>query len=279
MWFDTELKSSLELLMVILASQSRYRKKQLRDFGIPFKAVRPVVDESALKAQWLRENGKPKTPAQFAKLVKFLSLQKAGSIANLIVIRTLKSSYRSNGFSEVDGSGLAEGKTNKKSKNAASKSSSHKYANSLNPLKTFKSTKVASSNDLYIIGSDQMAIVDSTKLDKPGNHTKAVSQLRKLRGKTHFLITAVTVLRIDHNLTVKAKTEVVTAKITLHKFSNAEMIETLKADKPYDCAGSYKLERSGLRLVKKIVVSDSSAIIGLPLIATYDLLKSLGYKG
>jgi septum formation protein len=243
--FDTQLNNSLKHLMVILASQSPYRKKQLRDFGIPFRAVRPKVDESLLKAQWMRENGQPRTTAQFTKLVRFLSLQKAGSIANHMVIQALKRSY-------AHGAGKTKSKLKK------------------------------NSGDLFIIGSDQMAVVGSTQLDKPGTHAKAVSQLRKLRGKTHFLITAVTVIKISTSGSqignVKAKTEIVTAKITLHRFSQAEMLETLKADKPYDCAGSYKLEKSGLRLVKKIQVSDASAIIGLPLLATHKLLKKAGYK-
>jgi septum formation protein len=250
--------------MVILASQSPYRKKQLRDFGIPFRAVRPKVDESLLKAQWMRENGQPRTTAQFTKLVRFLSLQKAGSIANQMLIRSMKAA------------------------NQASSKSARKIAVQSKGAKP-KGTKTPMLEDTYIIGSDQMAVVGGAKLDKPGTHAKAVSQLRKLRGKTHFLITAVTVIKIasaktSHRKTapyynlISTSTEVVIAKITFNRFSHTEMLETLRADKPYDCAGSYKLEKSGLRLVKKIQVSDASAIIGLPLLATHKLLKKTGFK-
>ena len=211
--------------MVILASQSRYRKKQLRDFGIPFRAVRPSADETLLKRQWMAKNGIPRKPADFIRLVQFLAMEKADSVADRFVTKG----------------------------------------------------SIFSARDIFIIGSDQMAVVDGKKLDKPGSHGKAIQQLKSMRGKTHYLITAVAVVKISrHTRSIHSRT--VTAKIEMRNFTKAEMLATLKADKPYDCAGSYKLEKSGLQLVEEVQVSDASAIIGLPLIATYDLLRKAGYR-
>ena len=53
----------------------------------------------------------------------------------------------------------------------------------------------------------------------------------------------------------------------------------LKADQPYDCAGAFKIESQGLRLMESVESKDPSALVGLPLIALCSALEYLGYFG
>ena len=49
------------------------------------------------------------------------------------------------------------------------------------------------------------------------------------------------------------------------------------ADRPFDCAGSYKLESRGIVLFDRIESDDHSAITGLPLIGLVTILRELGF--
>lgn len=119
-----------------------------------------------------------------------------------------------------------------------------------------------------IIGGDQMVVLKKKILGKPGSREKAIEQLQKLSGKTHSLITAVAVARNG-----KVKSAVVVAKIKMRRLSRDEILASIYRDNPLDCAGSYKLEKSGLSLVERITVADPSSLMGLPLVALHRLLR------
>jgi septum formation protein len=53
-------------------------------------------------------------------------------------------------------------------------------------------------------------------------------------------------------------------------------INLLRAERPYDCAGSAKIEALGIVLVRRLEGEDPTALIGLPLIALVDLLAEFG---
>ena len=52
----------------------------------------------------------------------------------------------------------------------------------------------------------------------------------------------------------------------------------VEADRPLDCAGSYKLESRGIALFERIDSDDHSAIVGLPLIALTSILRTIGFE-
>lgn len=123
--------------------------------------------------------------------------------------------------------------------------------------------------DAAIIGADQLVAYKKTILGKPGTRQGAIQQLQKLSGKTHLLVTAVAVAAKG-----KVKSKVVVAKIKMRRLTRDEILASIYRDNPIDCAGSYKLEKSGLCLIEKLSVSDPSALMGLPLIALNHLLRS-----
>jgi septum formation protein len=125
--------------------------------------------------------------------------------------------------------------------------------------------------DSLIIGSDQVAFCGSMRLDKPGDHARALKQLRYASGKLVNYITAVVLLNAGSG---RAQTKLVSTEVKFRKLSDAEIARYLEAEPAYDCAGSAKAEGLGISLVETIVSTDPTALIGLPLIGLSELLRN-----
>jgi septum formation protein len=124
-----------------------------------------------------------------------------------------------------------------------------------------------------VIGSDQVADLHGEPLGKPGNHERAVRQLQRMRGQTVVFQTAVSVVCVDSQF---EKTELAQIKVRFRDLSNSEIEAYLRAEEPYDCAGSAKSEGLGIALLDAIENDDPTALIGLPMIRTARLLREAG---
>lgn len=140
-------------------------------------------------------------------------------------------------------------------------------------LATLKAEKIAQDfPEAVVIGSDQLGHLDGEILGKTGSFEGSLNQLKKMQGKTHELITAVSVVKGKENFTF---TNITT--LTMRKMTEEQIKFYLSQDNPFDCAGSYKLELRGVSLFKKILTEDHTAIIGLPLMALGDVLANFGF--
>jgi septum formation protein len=126
-----------------------------------------------------------------------------------------------------------------------------------------------------VIGSDQVADLEGLPLGKPGHHAKAVLQLQSMSGKTVVFQTALAVICLASGF---EKTELAAVKVKFRNLSNDEIESYLLTEKPYDCAGSAKSEGLGITLLESIESDDPTALIGLPLIRTCQLLREAGIK-
>jgi septum formation protein len=124
-----------------------------------------------------------------------------------------------------------------------------------------------------VIGSDQVADLDGKPVGKPGNHERAVAQLRSMRGKSIVFQTAVAVV---HRQTGFEASALVPVQVRFRELSDDEIEHYLRAEQPYDCAGSAKSEGLGITLLTAIESDDPTALIGLPLIRTGELLRQAG---
>jgi septum formation protein len=61
----------------------------------------------------------------------------------------------------------------------------------------------------------------------------------------------------------------------MRKLKRDEILAYIYRDNPLNCAGSYKLEKSGLSLVKSLKVSDPSSLTGLSLMSLMKILLKL----
>jgi septum formation protein len=185
---------------LILASTSRYRRELLARLRLPFRALSPETDETALPGE---------APAALAER---LALAKARTLARRFP-------------------------------------------------------------DAVVIGADQVADVDGSALGKPGDHARAVEQLRAMSGRTIVFQTALAVVR---EATGFAEVRRVPVPVRFRRLDDAEIEFYLRTEQPYDCAGAAKCETLGIALLEAIESDDPTALIGLPLITTCTLLRAAG---
>jgi septum formation protein len=124
-----------------------------------------------------------------------------------------------------------------------------------------------------VIGSDQVADLAGEAIGKPGTHERAVTQLRRMRGHSVVFQTAVAVVCTANGY---AGSALVPVTVRFRRLDDAEIERYLRAEQPYDCAGSAKAETLGIALLDAIESNDPTALIGLPLIKTCALLRAAG---
>lgn len=127
--------------------------------------------------------------------------------------------------------------------------------------------------DAVVIGSDQVADLDGEPLGKPGTHERAVVQLQRMRGRTVVFQTAVAVVCIATGFEAL---DLAPVRVVFRDLDDAEIERYLRAEQPYDCAGSAKSEGLGIALLERIDNDDPSALVGLPLIRTCHMLRAAG---
>ena len=128
--------------------------------------------------------------------------------------------------------------------------------------------------EAVIIGSDQVATLDGvSSFSKPGGHAAAVEQLALMSGNTVLFHTSVCVFNA-RAVTVNAR--LVSTEVRFRRLAPDEIEAYLHKDRPYDCAGSAKIESLGIALVEYVRSDDPTALLGLPLIALIDLLATEG---
>ena len=127
--------------------------------------------------------------------------------------------------------------------------------------------------DAVVIGSDQVADLDGVAVGKPGDHAGAVRQLRAMSARQVVFHTAVSVVSVARGFEAS---EMARVTVTFRALQDDEIERYLRAERPYDCAGSAKSEALGIALLASVESDDPTALIGLPLIRTCTLLRQAG---
>jgi len=124
-----------------------------------------------------------------------------------------------------------------------------------------------------IIGSDQVAVCEGEILGKPHTHENAIKQLTKFSNKKVEFITGLTVYN-----SANKETHSIVEPFNVHfkTLTHSAIDNYLKAETPYNCAGSFKSEGLGICLFKKLEGDDPNSLIGLPLIKLTELLSAHG---
>ncbi|MBB4511860.1 Maf-like protein [Paraburkholderia fungorum] len=125
-----------------------------------------------------------------------------------------------------------------------------------------------------VIGSDQVATYDGLQIGKPGTHNKALIQLQAMRGREVLFHSALCLL--DSRSGVAQAADVIT-RVQFRDLPDAALDAYLRAETPYDVAGSAKSEGLGIALLEAIHSDDPTALVGLPLIALSRMLLAVGY--
>jgi septum formation protein len=137
-----------------------------------------------------------------------------------------------------------------------------------------KACAVARMNaEAVVIGADQVADLAGEAIGKPGDHARALAQLRRMSGREVVFQTAVAVVHLRSGFERVALAPV---RVRFRDLRDVEIERYLNLEQPYDCAGSAKVETLGIALLAAVESDDPTALIGLPLIRLCDLLRQVG---
>ena len=123
---------------------------------------------------------------------------------------------------------------------------------------------------LPVLAADTTVVLAGEILGKPDDGGHAQRLLRRLSGQTHQVLTAVAVAqgeRMEIALTVSA--------VEFRRLEEAEILDYVAGGEPLDKAGAYAIQGRAAEFVRTLTGS-YSAIMGLPLVATADLLGRFG---
>jgi 7-methyl-GTP pyrophosphatase len=143
-------------------------------------------------------------------------------------------------------------------------------------LATAKARAVARTRaGALVIGCDQVAACGGDVLDKPGDAARCRGQLALLAGRTAHFYTACVLLGA-HPAAQAAHVD--TTTVVFRALTAAEIERYVERERPFDCAGGFKAEASGIALFECIETQDPTALVGLPLIWLAGALRGAGYQ-
>ena len=128
-----------------------------------------------------------------------------------------------------------------------------------------------------VIASDQAADLHGSILGKPGDTASAHAQLAAASGQTVAFCTAVCVID-GRNAGAPEHDAFDVTRVQFRELDAGLIARYVARDRPFDCAGSFKVEALGIALFERIESQDPTALVGLPLIAVARLLRGAGIE-
>ncbi len=126
-----------------------------------------------------------------------------------------------------------------------------------------------------IIGSDQVAVLDSRLLGKPGDFSEARRQLAAMSGRQVDFHTGLCLFNAGSG---RYQADVITYSVRFRPLTAEDIEHYLSRERPLHCAASFKAEQLGIALVEEMEGNDPTALIGLPLIRLCQMLRGEGLQ-
>jgi MAF protein len=139
-----------------------------------------------------------------------------------------------------------------------------------------KAQAVAKENTTsWIIGSDQVCTINGSIVGKPGSASAAIAQLQAASGQKISFYTGLCLFDA-----VADRYQLLAEPFHVHfrTLSLSQIERYVSAEKPFDCAGSFKSEGLGICLFQQLEGRDPNTLIGLPLIALVDMFAAWGLE-
>ncbi len=127
---------------------------------------------------------------------------------------------------------------------------------------------------LLILGGDTIIVLGEQIMGKPRGREEGIEMLQQLSGKTHQVLTGVSVLRVPVNGPPISQTIVVTSSVTIGQINEAMADAYWAGGEPAGKAGAYAIQGYGARFVEHLSGSYSN-VVGLPLFETARLIDRL----
>ena len=122
-----------------------------------------------------------------------------------------------------------------------------------------------------VIGADTIVVLDSLKLGKPKNKIESISMLKLLSGKTHQVITGVSLIHRELDLDISFND---TTLVSVRKITQAEISNYISLHNPLDKAGAYGIQ-DGVSAVINSINGWGYNVMGLPISKLYSVYKKL----
>ena len=125
-----------------------------------------------------------------------------------------------------------------------------------------------------ILAADTIVIDGDDILGKPEDADEARHILKRLRGRTHRVCTALTLHRLDHP--PRHITRLTCTEVHMRDYTDAEIESYIATGDPFDNAGSYAIQHPEFSPVDHIEGSETN-VIGLPLETLQNALVEIGW--
>jgi len=124
--------------------------------------------------------------------------------------------------------------------------------------------------DYPVLSADTTVVLDGRILGKPVDHADAFAMLSALSGRSHEVLTAIAVCRMD-----RLETRLSVSMVEFATVSEARLRQYVATGEPLDKAGAYGIQGRAGTFVKNLSGS-YTGVMGLPLFETLDLLEAFG---
>ena len=118
--------------------------------------------------------------------------------------------------------------------------------------------------------ADTIVVIDGRELGKPRSEEEALGMLRLLSGRTHEVVTVLSVCKGS-----QLESEAVVTKVTFRTLCEEELRAYVRTGEPMDKAGSYGIQGYGAMFVSRIE-GDYFSVMGLPLCPLCRMLRAFG---
>jgi len=123
-----------------------------------------------------------------------------------------------------------------------------------------------------VLAADTVVVHGGTILGKPHDAAEARQMLRRLRGESHRVITAVAVIPRGRRVALLRHPQ---TEVTMRRYTDEEIEASISRGDPFDKAGGYAIQDEILRAVRRYEGCYCN-VVGLPLWTTVELLKRAG---
>ncbi len=128
--------------------------------------------------------------------------------------------------------------------------------------------------EALILAADTTVADGDTILGKPRDEAEAWAMLRRLRGRTHQVYTALTLLEAHNG---RQHSEVACTNVPMRNYTDAEIAAYIASGDPFDKAGGYAIQHQAFRPAT-LRSGCYANVMGLPLCHLVRALKALGVR-
>ncbi len=127
-------------------------------------------------------------------------------------------------------------------------------------------------SDGIVVAADTVVLLDGAILEKPGDPSDAAKMLKRLSGRIHMVVSAVTVIDVGLGT---SKTRISRTRVKIRRLSEEQIMAYISSGESLDKAGAYAAQGLGSVLIEWVDGCFYN-VVGLPLSLLYTMLKEAG---